>query len=197
MCRNASERVEGGRDMSRSGEVCPWWSACVHGATRESTHGESVIRFTSNLLKTACWGFWCVGRVARCVVGPDACAGGSMLAWWAHISGASVQRVRAVGARGEGRAPCIGGQGVAGHGRSGTGRVGSRGVAWGHNVTYGLISRRATVPSVSAGPWRGCGERRTGPEPVRLLDATSRGGGFACGLGGQLFTWGLACACDV
>ena len=44
--RGEGERVEGGCDTSRSGEVCPWWSACVHGATRESTHRESVIRFT-------------------------------------------------------------------------------------------------------------------------------------------------------
>ena len=30
--RGEGERVEGGRDTSRSGEVCPWWSARVHGA---------------------------------------------------------------------------------------------------------------------------------------------------------------------
>ena len=68
------------------------------------------------------------------------------------------------------------------------------------DVVYGLISWSVTVPagrSVSAGPRRGWGEWHTGPEPVRLLDATSRGGGFACGLGGQLFSQGLACACDV
>ena len=134
------------------------------------------------------------------MVGPDACAGGSMLAWWARVSGASVRRVRAVGARGEGHAPCIGCRGVARGGRSGGGRVGSCGVTWGHNIAYSLILRSMTVPagrSVSAGPQRGWGERHTGPEPVRLLDAASRGGGFVCGLGGQLVSRGLACTCDV
>ena len=55
-----------------------------------------------------------------------------MSAWWAHISGVSVWRVRAVGARGEGWATCMGGQGAAGCGRSGVGRMdgGSCGVMW-------------------------------------------------------------------
>ena len=50
-----------------------------------------------------------------------------MLAWWARVSGALVQCVRAVGARGEGWAACVGGWGAAGCGRSSMGHVGSHG----------------------------------------------------------------------
>ena len=40
---------------------------------------------------------------------------------WAHVSGASVQHKRAVGACGEGLGACIGDLGVAGYGRSSMG----------------------------------------------------------------------------
>ena len=50
-----------------------------------------------------------------------------MSAWWACISGALVQCVRAIGACGEGQGACIGGQGVAECGRS---SAGSCGIVW-------------------------------------------------------------------
>ena len=93
------------------------------------------IALNSSCPSTACWGFWRIGRVARCVVGPDACVGGSMLAWWARVSGVSVWRVRAVGACGEGHATCIGGRGVAGRDV-----VDAAQVMWGHMGSHGVTT---------------------------------------------------------
>ena len=39
--------------------------------------GMKRIALNSSCPSTACWGFGCVRRAARCVVGPDTCLGGA------------------------------------------------------------------------------------------------------------------------
>ena len=70
-CWNMSEHIEGGHEMSRRGEVCLWWSACVYGAMQDMlgiwVHWKGG-QTCSEAGHMSGWGLSC-GASLRCVIG--------------------------------------------------------------------------------------------------------------------------------